>query len=215
MVPLRSSDTLEAKRALRREMRERRERLPEDERRARSEAACARLLALLDAGGVAGKVVAGYVAVRGELDPAAALAGLRARRATVALPRVSDLIRTVPSLTFHAVEAGATLAPGHFGIPEPDGSSLVSFLPGALDVVIVPGLAFDAEGRRVGSGGGYYDSAFSRGLRRARPTLIGFAYDFQIVDRCPADELDVPVEMVVTDARVLQRGTGGLAEPPS
>ena len=202
MVPLRSSDILEAKRALRREMRERREALSADERRTRAAEACARLLELLEARDVAGEVVAGYAAVRGELDPAAALDRLRARGATIALPRVWRHALKVPRLTFSAVEAGATLTTGPFGIPQPDGQGLVDFAAAALDVVIVPGLAFDADGRRVGSGGGYYDHTFEKDAR-GKPTLIGFAYDFQIVDRCPTDEMDVPVDLVVTDARVL------------
>ena len=77
----------------------------------------------------------------------------------------------------------------------------------ALDVVIVPGLAFDADGRRLGFGGGYYDGAFGAGKSGSghrRPALIGLAYDFQIVAHCPADDGDVPVDLVVTEARVLR-----------
>ncbi len=82
----------------------------------------------------------------------------------------------------------------------------------------MPGLAFDAEGRRVGFGGGYYDGAFGKfGSSAAassgpgkRPALIGLCYDFQIVARCPAGDGDVPVDLVVTDARVL-RPAGGPA----
>ena len=51
--------------------------------------------------------------------------------------------------------------------------------------MIVPGLAFDAAGRRVGFGGGYYDGVIDE-ARAGGATVIGFAYDFQIVDRCPA-----------------------------
>ncbi len=84
-------------------------------------------------------------------------------------------------------------------------------------MVIVPGLAFDAEGRRLGFGGGYYDGAFGAGAvddsasvprrrpsSRRRAALVGLCYDFQIVARCPASAEDVPVDLVVTDARVLR-----------
>jgi 5-formyltetrahydrofolate cyclo-ligase len=128
------------------------------------------------------------------------------------LPRVSDLLPETPLLYFHVIEAGDALMPGRFGIPEPDGFSLVTIMLPAIDIVIVPGVAFDAEGGRVGFGGGYYDCTLAWNRNARRPTLIGLAYDFQIVDRCPTDELDVPVDMVVTDARVLQRGMGGLGE---
>ena len=69
----------------------------------------------------------------------------------------------------------------------------------------MPGLAFDAEGRRLGFGGGYYDGTFGAfGGPGKRPALIGLCYDFQIVARCPAGDGDVPVDLVVTDARVLR-----------
>lgn len=188
-------------------MRARREALSADERRTRAAAACARLVALPEVGGVEGKAVAGYVAVRGELDPASALAGLGVRGATIVLPRV---VKPGKSLDFLRVDSGTSLQPGSYGIPEP-GRSLFRVVASAVDIVIVPGLAFDAAGRRVGSGGGYYDHTFSSSAGRGAPRLIGFAYDFQIVERCPADEHDLPVHLVVTETRVLRPRRGGTA----
>ena len=179
--------------------------LPERERRGRSEAASARLLALPELAALAGadaKTLAGYLAVKGEIDPAPALAAVAAWGAAVALPRVAP---EAPRLRFHRADAGP-LTRGRFGLEEPDGSAPEIGLD-ELDVVIVPGLAFDAEGRRLGFGGGYYDGAFGD-LASAdpgkRPALIGLCYDFQIVARCPAGDGDVPVDLVVTDARVLR-----------
>ena len=192
----------------------RRAALPALERSERAAAATARLLALPELAEVAGRTIAGYVAVQGELDPAAVLERAGARGCKVALPRVS---REAPRLRFHEVAPGAALAAtsGPFGLREPDAAA--PELPiGDLDVVIVPGVAFDAEGRRLGFGGGYYDGALAMARAGApgRPTLIGIAYDFQIVDDCPAGAGDVPVDLVVTDARVLRRaavagGEGG------
>ncbi|HEY6477176.1 MAG TPA: 5-formyltetrahydrofolate cyclo-ligase [Polyangia bacterium] len=214
MAPLSSSDVTEDKRALRREMGARRAGLPESERRARSEAASAQLLALPELGSLGGRdlarTVAGYVAAKGEIDPASALAGAAAGGATVALPRVAD-----GGMRFHRAdwrpllpERFGPLVPGRFGLLEPAATAPEIPLE-ALDVVIVPGLAFDAEGRRVGFGGGYYDGVFGGGeAGRKRPALIGLCYDFQIVPRCPAAAGDVPVDVVVTEARVL-RPAGG------
>ena len=192
----------------------RRAALPALERSERAAAATARLLALPELAEVAGRTIAGYVAGQGELDPAAVLERAGARGCKVALPRVS---REAPRLRFHEVAPGAALAAtsGPFGLREPDAAA--PELPiGDLDVVIVPGVAFDAEGRRLGFGGGYYDGALAMARAGApgRPTLIGIAYDFQIVDDCPAGAGDVPVDLVVTDARVLRRaavagGEGG------
>ncbi len=80
--------------------------------------------------------------------------------------------------------------------------------PAALDVVVVPGIAFDAAGRRLGFGGGFYDRTFGSGLdsvRARRPPLIGLCFDLQVVARCPAGPDDVAVDVVVTESRVLRR----------
>lgn len=203
MAPLPSSDLSEQKRALRREMSAARTALPESECRARSEAACAQLLALPELAGLGGagaKTVAGYVAARGELDPAPVLTAAAANGAVVALPRVAT---GAPRLRFHRADAGP-LRPGRFGLREP-AATAPEISVDELDVVIVPGLAFDAEGRRLGFGGGYYDGAFGASSKRA--ALIGLCYDFQIVERCPAGDGDVPVDLVVTDAGVLRPST--------
>jgi len=202
MAPSSSSDLTEDKRALRREMGARRVALPEDERRACSEAASARLLALPELAAANGLTVAGYVAVKGEIDPAPALKALAARGATVALPRIGA---ESPLLRFARADAGP-LVVGLFHLPEPSASAPEVALD-ALDVVIVPGLAFDDRGRRIGFGGGYYDGAFGNdvsGDRARGAVLIGCGYDFQVVAHCPSSVLDVPVDLVVTDARVLR-----------
>jgi 5-formyltetrahydrofolate cyclo-ligase len=188
----------ERKRALRGDMRARREALADDDRRARSAAACARLLALpeLAAARLTGRTVAGYVAVRGEIDPAAAIAGARARGAAVALPRVSA---ASPRLRFHLAAPDAPLRPGPFGIGAPDAGA-PEIAPAGLAVLVVPGVAFDASGRRLGFGGGYYDTVIGA-ARAAGASVVGFAYDFQIVDECPAGPADVAVDFVVTELR--------------
>ena len=65
-------------------------------------------------------------------------------------------------------------------------------------------LQHDRWSFRLGFGGGYYDGAFGGSGPGKRPALIGLCYDFQIVARCPAGDGDVPVDLVVTDARVLR-----------
>jgi 5-formyltetrahydrofolate cyclo-ligase len=78
-----------------------------------------------------------------------------------------------------------------------------------IDVMLMPGLAFDLTGRRLGLGGGYYDEA-TAWLRRsaggARAVLIGFGFDVQIVPRCPAGGGDAVVDWVVTDQRATRCG---------
>jgi 5-formyltetrahydrofolate cyclo-ligase len=203
------SALIEEKRTLRRAMAERREGLSADEGRARAARASSRLLGLPELALGGGGTVSGYVAIRGEIDPAAVLQAARAAGAAVVLPRISA---EPPRLRFHRVGADAPMAVGRWGTiePHPDAVSCPELPADKIDVMIVPGLAFDARGRRVGYGGGYYDEAGGR-VRAAGGVLVGFAYDFQIVDHCPTGEGDVAVDMVVTDRRVL-RGRPGAPE---
>jgi 5-formyltetrahydrofolate cyclo-ligase len=195
-----SSLLIDEKRSLRRVMRERRAALPADERARAAAAGCARLAALAALGAPAvagGRVVAGFVAKGAEIDPAAALDEVRRRGARVALPRVSDTAR--PRLRFHLARPGEPLVPGRFGIPEPDPAAPEVAL-GDVAVMIVPGLAFDAGGGRLGAGGGYYDELLAE-RTAPPPVLVGFGFDFQVVERCPAEARDRRVDWVVTDAR--------------
>jgi 5-formyltetrahydrofolate cyclo-ligase len=72
--------------------------------------------------------------------------------------------------------------------------------PAMIDLVVVPGLAFDPHGHRLGRGGGCYDRFLGR-LRRSA-TTVGLVFDVQIIDAVPADERDMSVDIVVTDRRV-------------
>ena len=201
----------EEKRSLRRAMKERRALCPPDDRARAAADASARLAALAEVGQAAarGACIAGFAAIRGELDPRPALDAARAAGAAVAFPRVDDGAR--PRLRFHVVGPG-TLRPGRFGIDEPDAGA-AEVAPEDVAVMVVPGLAFDAAGRRLGQGGGYYDEVLAgRDARRPR-FVVGLGYDFQVVDVCPADERDARVDCVVTEARVIHcrvdRAAGG------
>jgi 5-formyltetrahydrofolate cyclo-ligase len=112
------------------------------------------------------------------------------------LPRTVDPL----GLEFFAVERWEALRPGAFGVLEPpaDGAA-VRLGPG--DVVVVPGVAFDPDGYRLGHGKGYYDRAFAAELGDS-PTLVGFGYEFQIVDAVPHDERDRQMDAIVTDQKV-------------
>lgn len=98
---------------------------------------------------------------------------------------------------FHAlrVESVETLKPGQKKVPEPVGGKEAE----KLDVIIVPGVAFDAAGNRIGTGKGYYDR-FLPGHPKA--IKIGLAYEEQMVENIPADLYDVPVDCVITDRRL-------------
>jgi len=89
-----------------------------------------------------------------------------------------------------------------YGIPEPLYQTKDIMPIERLDLVIMPLVAMDREGNRLGMGGGYYDRsfAFKKNLSAdSKPLLIGFAYDFQLVDRLNAEEWDVPLNYFATN----------------
>lgn len=69
-----------------------------------------------------------------------------------------------------------------------------------IDIVIVPGIAFDIKGNRIGSGLGFYD----RFLKNSTAKKIGIAFDFQIIDEIEPTDLDIPVDIIVTEKRVIR-----------
>ncbi|MCM1292765.1 MAG: 5-formyltetrahydrofolate cyclo-ligase [Bacteroides sp.] len=88
---------------------------------------------------------------------------------------------------------------GAFHIEEPDGEDLTD--PTMIEMVIVPGVAYDHNGNRVGRGKGYYD----RLLRLTKALRIGVGYDFQIVDEISTEQHDVPVDIVITETNIYHR----------
>lgn len=99
------------------------------------------------------------------------------------------------------LDPGAAMTSGLLGIAEPASPEWVE----SVDLVLVPGVAFDTHGRRLGRGGGYYDRILS-GLDR-RTMMVGVAFDFQVVSRVPVEAHDVRVDVVVTETRCLWCGT--------
>jgi 5-formyltetrahydrofolate cyclo-ligase len=131
-----------------------------------------------------------YLAFRNEVD----LSGLFA-----ALPDIDWVIPRIegPRLVLHPYDP-AHLVRHHFGMLEPD-PELPQVDPGTLDVVLVPGTAFDRHGGRVGFGGGYYDR-----LLPTTPALrVGVTYSPCLLEEVPCDEYDQRMHWVVTPAGLL------------
>lgn len=189
----RTAEPLAADKAsLRRDMLRRRNALTPDLAAANAEAAQAALLAhpLWQS---AGQVVL-YVSVRNELGTARLIEAAWNTGKQVLLPRCDPTC--TGSMCLAPCLCHADLAPGSHGIPEPSPErcpTLDQTAPGfAPDLAVIPGVAFDRTGNRLGYGGGYYDR-FLAGPGMARATLIGFAHAFQIVDALPAEPWDRPV----------------------
>ncbi len=195
--------TPDSRTALRQQMRQRRMALSAAERIAAADALAARLRTLPELQRKA--YVAGYWAVQGEIPLHALLSPAPAF--VYCLPCLAP----EHHLRFAPWRFGDALVQNRYGIPEPDLAPASQLMPQDIDVVLVPLLAFDRRGTRLGAGGGYYDRSFAflYGVERpARPLLIGVAHAFQQVDELHAEAWDVPLDLVVTDTEVIHCTAG-------
>ncbi|MEQ8901437.1 MAG: 5-formyltetrahydrofolate cyclo-ligase [Roseovarius sp.] len=144
--------------------------------------------------GYRGVPLAGYMPIRSEIDPLPAMAEAAAH-GPVAVPVIAGA--DLP-LDFSLWEPGCALREGPFGAMVPEVDRFIE-----PEILIVPLVAFDRAGGRLGYGGGFYDRTLER-LRSRRPTLaIGFAYAAQEAEGLPLEPTDQPLDMVVTEAEVI------------
>ena len=142
------------------------------------------------------RAVAFYAAFGGELDLRSAFLHAVERRKTCFFPRCEDSGR----VAFVEVQEWESLRPGRYGIFEPEGPA--SELPAGDTLVLVPGLAFDRKGNRLGMGRGYYDRTFPRDEGRGMQ-LVGVGFHWQIVDRVPRGPRDRAMDALLTDEGIL------------
>ena len=145
--------------------------------------------------------VAGYWAVNGELALNLVIPPLLARGQQFLLP----LLGAERQLRFAPWSTGDAVEPNRHGIPEP--VHVTSPLaPFQLDLVLVPLLAFDRRGQRLGYGGGYYDRSFAFLNEQVRPTeplLVGIGYAFQELPEVDEEDWDVPLDFVATERELI------------
>lgn len=142
-----------------------------------------------------GTVVAVYLATGHEFDTRPIVKRLPAWQAVTVLPVV---VAKDQPLIFRVWNLGDPLVPGAFKIPMPEETQAV-VVP---DIVLVPLVAFDATGMRLGQGGGFYDRTLPL-LREQKPdlTVVGLAFEGQQVESVPHDALDQRLDAVVTEQR--------------
>ncbi|MGR3757720.1 MAG: 5-formyltetrahydrofolate cyclo-ligase [Tranquillimonas sp.] len=141
-----------------------------------------------------GRPLAGYMAMRDEIDPISAMAQA-AEAGPVGVPVIEGRGRP---LTFHRWRSDAPMRPGPFGARVPQEGEAME-----PQVLIVPLLAFDRRGMRLGYGGGFYDRTLAA-LRARGPVLaVGFAFAAQEVEAVPIEETDQPLDLIVTERGVL------------
>lgn len=186
------------RRAIREHMRAMRTALPPAER-LRAADAVARHVRSLDAVRDAG-TVAGYWATGGEVPLHALL--VPAPSFIYCLPCL-DVGNT---LRFGPWRAGDALVQNRYGIPEPDLAPSSLLAPEAIDVVLVPLLAFTRDGLRLGAGGGYYDRSFAflhQTPRASKPVLVGIGYAFQ-EHALQAEAWDVGLDYIATEHELIR-----------
>ena len=140
-----------------------------------------------------GAIVSGFLPIRSEADIRPLLSALRARGARVCVPVILDKI----TIVFRELLPDAPLVAMGFGTfgPGPDAAVLDP------DIMLVPLSAFDAEGQRIGYGGGYYDRAIDQLHKKGRsPALIGIAFDCQEVASVPTEPHDIRLNAVLTES---------------
>ncbi len=134
-----------------------------------------------------------YVSLPEEVDTRNIFQTLFEQKKSVIVPRVEG-----SHLRLHQIQSMDDLTKGSFGIAEPK-RSCPEVETSFVDLFIVPGIAFDRSGYRLGWGKGYYD----RLLAGVSATKIGLAYSFQIVSRLPHTGYDIPMDIVITEHETL------------
>lgn len=113
----------------------------------------------------------------------------------ICVPKTKDLILS------QLLDPAKELAEGTFGVLEPKKEYIRKVDPASIDLVIVPGVAFDRQGYRIGYGAGYYDRFFQK-LPKPVPS-VAIAFDLQIIDKVPADDFDYPVDYIITETETI------------
>ncbi len=145
------------------------------------------------------EVVASYVAKRDEVQTGKIMRSALSSGKRLLVPRTNPRFL---SLNFCEIQSLGQLAPGYLGIPEPSFASRVVPLSKS-QLVVVPVVAWDDLGQRMGYGKGYFD----RELRsRGRAVSAGLAFESQRHDQLPATSSDIPLDIIVTEKRVLRFG---------
>lgn len=144
--------------------------------------------------GYRGVPLAGYMAMRTEIDPTPAMA----EAAAYGPVGVPVILGAAQPLRFRLWEPDSAMITGEFGAMIPASGDWM--IP---QIIVVPLVAFDRKGGRLGYGGGFYDRTLEK-LRAAQPTMaIGFAYTAQETNDLPLEATDQPLDLIVTELGVI------------
>jgi 5-formyltetrahydrofolate cyclo-ligase len=188
-----STSIADLKATLRREAIARRDGLPAAERQQAAEAIAARPFPIAIAPGA---IVSGFMPLKSEISPLPLLRRIAEADVRLALPAIAGRNRP---LVMRAFAFGDALGSGQWGIREPKPDAPEVF----PDILIVPLLAFDRGGHRIGYGAGYYDMTIAA-LRDRKPvTAVGIAYAAQEIAKVPTTARDARLDLVLTEREVI------------
>ena len=140
-----------------------------------------------------------YISMENEVHTEAVLEAALAAGKAVSIPYVLDKAKGL--MCAAQLQDMADLAAGEYNIPTLPPEKVVQVEPSAIDLVIVPGSAFDRAGHRIGMGGGYYDRFLGQVARAARAAV---AYECQLFDNIAVDEHDQPMDYIFTEKSVYE-----------
>ncbi|MCH1486715.1 MAG: 5-formyltetrahydrofolate cyclo-ligase [Alphaproteobacteria bacterium] len=145
-------------------------------------------------GAISDKIIAAYLPMGGELDPRPLMQALRKNGNSICLP---VCINEDAPLVFRRYRQNDALLPDDMGIAAPRATAQ-QVTP---DIVLLPLLAFDGQGHRLGRGGGFYDRTLAELKKRSDCRFIGLAFDMQMVDKCSIAPHDEALHAVLTPSK--------------
>lgn len=143
-----------------------------------------------------------YLSLPSEVQTGELIEKMRGAGKTLYIPLVEDKILSGIEISRLPASRELKIGKGPHGIPKPLPKDLQLANPEAVDLVLMPGLAFDLKGGRIGFGSGYYDRLLEK--LRSHIKRVGMAFDFQIAGSLPQDDNDVPVDILVTESRTIR-----------
>jgi len=148
------------------------------------------------------RLVMCYVDFDGEVETRDFMMRCIADRKRLAVPAVIKRVNEGKIIIASEVfDLDKDLEKGHFGILEPGKGAIREIRPSEIDLAVVPGVAFDINRNRIGFGAGYYDRFLKDTGKEC--FKVGIAYEFQIYENVPVDVYDMPMDMIITEDRLI------------
>ena len=185
------------KKAIRQKNLEKRDQIPQEVRSVKNRMIKEKIFSLPEF--LSSHTVLFYASFRSEVETSGMIKESIGSGKRVLLPKVD---RENKMLRLYEIKDISELFPGYMGIPEPSLTNELMASPEDVDLVIIPGVAYDYTGNRLGYGAGYYDRLLSETKKKL--LVVAPAFEEQIVDMIPAEEHDVKVDIIVTDKRILR-----------